>query len=59
MQIFSKDNFYLGLDDNKYCEFDIHLGRLTIQYSCPNSPNHGNEDGRENGEAVRSLPEPP
>ena len=59
MQIFSKDNFYLGLGDNKYCEFDIHLGRLTIQYSCPNSPNHGNEDGREIGEAVRSLPEPP
>jgi len=47
----------MGIDSDKYCEFDIHLGRLSIQYSCPNSSDHGNEDGRQDGKAVRSLPE--
>ena len=26
----------MGLDDEQYCQFDIHLGRLRIEYSCPN-----------------------
>ena len=59
MQLISHGNFYIGIDDSKYCEFDIHLGRLSIQYSCPNSSNHGNEDGRQDGKAVRSLPKHP
>ena len=59
MQIISFGNFYIGLDDDNYCDIDIHLGRLTIQYSCPNQPNHGNENGREDGETTRSIPKPP
>ena len=57
--LLSVGNFYMGIDDEKYCDLDVHLGRVTIQYSCPNSPNHGNEDGREDGKAIRSLPESP
>ena len=26
----------MGIDNEKYCQFDIHLGRLRIEYSCPN-----------------------
>ena len=55
MQLISAGNFYIGIDDDKYCELDVHLGRLTIQYSCPNQPNHGNDDGREDGETPRSI----
>ena len=49
----------MGIDEDKYCELDVHLGRLTIQYSCPNQPNHGTEDGREDGEATRSISKHP
>jgi len=59
MELVSKGNFYIGLDDTRYCEFDIHLGRLNIQYSCPNQPNHGNEDGPEDGETTRCISEHP
>ena len=59
MQLISAGNFYMGIDEDKYCELDVHLGRLTIQYSCPNQPNHGNEDGREDGEATRSISKHP
>ena len=59
MQLISVGNFYMGIDEDKYCELDVHLGRLTIQYSCPNLPNHGNEDGREDGDATRSISKHP
>ena len=59
MQIISFGNFYIGLDDDNYYDVDIHLGRLTIQLGSPNQPNHGNENGREDGETPRSIPEPP
>ena len=59
MQLISAGNFYLGIDDDKYCEFDVHLGRLNIQYSCPNLSSHEDEDGRQDGKAIRSLPESP
>jgi hypothetical protein len=35
MELFSKGNFYAGVDKEKFCDFDIHLGRLVIQYTCP------------------------
>ena len=59
MQLISAGNFYMGIDEDKYCELDVHLGRLTIQYSCPNQPNHGTEDGRKDGEATRSISKHP
>jgi len=59
MQLISAGNFYMGIDEDKYCELDVHLGRLTIQYSCPNQPSHGNDDGREDGETPRSISKHP
>ena len=58
--LLSVGNFYMGIDDEKYCDLDVHLGRVTIQYSCTNSPNHGNEDGREKcfcvlGVSIKSI----
>ena len=35
MEIFSKGNCYLGMDQEKFCDFDIHIGRLVLQYTCP------------------------
>lgn len=35
MEIFSKGAFYLGMDKEKFCDFDIHIGRLVLQYTCP------------------------
>ena len=39
MELFSKGNFYLGVDNEKFCDLDIHLGRIVIQYTCPNGHN--------------------
>ena len=55
MQIVSSGNFYMGLDDTKYCEFDIHLGRLNIQYSCPNPTQHGDDDRRQDEQTFDGL----
>ena len=44
MQIFSKGDFYLGIDEDKFCDFDIHLGRFVIQYTCPNGQNALDQD---------------
>ncbi len=35
MELFSKGDFYLGMDEEKFCDFDIHVGRFVIQYTCP------------------------
>ena len=35
MEIFSKGAFYLGMDKEKFCDFDIHVGRFVLQYTCP------------------------
>ena len=35
MELFSKGNFYLGMDQEKFCDFDIHVGRFVLQYTCP------------------------
>ena len=37
MELFSKGNFYLGMDKEKFCDFDIHVGRFTLQYTCPHT----------------------
>ena len=59
MQLISAGNFYMGIDEDKYCELDVHLGRLTIQYSCPNLSNHEDEDGRKDGETIRRISKSP
>ena len=35
MKLFSKGDFYLGMDKEKFCDFDIHIGRFVLQYTCP------------------------
>ena len=35
MEIYSKGNLYLGMDKEKFCDFDIHVGRFVLQYTCP------------------------
>ena len=35
MELFSKGDFYLGMDKEKFCDFDIHVGRFVLQYTCP------------------------
>ena len=44
--IYSAGNFYMGIDKEKYCQFDIHLGRLRIEYSCPNIQVDGQSKAR-------------
>lgn len=36
MQLVSYGNFYMGIDEQKYCDISIHLGRLNIEYQCQN-----------------------
>mgnify|MGYP001169620678 CR=1 FL=1 len=36
MQIFSNGSLYIGMDKEKFCDIDIHLGRFVIQYECAN-----------------------
>ena len=35
MQLLSFGSFYLGIEDDKYCDLSLHIGRLAIDYSCP------------------------
>ena len=48
MQLISSGNFYMGIDKEEYCQFDIHLGRLRVEYSCPNfKKDDGSESSKE------------
>jgi hypothetical protein len=60
MQLFSFGSLYLGIDEDKYCDCSIHLGRLTLEYTCPATktndelrPNKGG-DGLSDGETGSS-----
>ena len=35
MQLFSFGSLYLGIEEDKYCDCYIHLGRFTLEYTCP------------------------
>ena len=48
MELFSKENFYLGVDNEKFCDVDIHIGRLVVQYTCPKGQPTPNNDGKRN-----------
>ena len=37
MQLLSFGSLYLGIDDDKYCDCSIHLGRFTLEYQCPSA----------------------
>ena len=37
MQILSIGSFYLGIEEEKYCDCSIHLGRVLLEYQCPSA----------------------
>jgi hypothetical protein len=41
MQLFSKGRFYLGIDKEKFCLFDLHLGIFTLYWDCGKPIKHG------------------
>lgn len=40
MELYSKGDFYIGIEDVKYCELSLHLGNLLVEYRCPKSRNN-------------------
>ena len=60
MQLISIGSFYLGIEEYKYCDCSIHLGRVLLEYQCPSAksddklrPEQGG-DGLSNGEVGAS-----
>lgn len=41
MEIFSRKNLYIGYDEDKFCDFSIHIGNLLLEYQCPATRNNG------------------
>ena len=41
MQILSVQNLYIGYEEDKFCDFSIHLGNLLIEYQCPATKSNG------------------
>ena len=37
MQLLSIGSFYLGIENDKYCDCSIHLGRVLLEYQCPSA----------------------
>jgi hypothetical protein len=61
MQLISIGSFYLGIENDKYCDCSIHLGNLLLEYQCPSAKSTDDElrpkqggDGLSNGEAGAS-----
>ena len=56
MQILSIGSFYFGVEEDKYCDFSIHLGNFLIEYQCPSAKSNDEPrpieggDGLSNGE---------
>ena len=41
MQLFSRKNLYIGYDEDKFCDFSIHIGNLLLEYQCPATKTNG------------------
>ena len=41
MQLFSLKNLYIGYEDEKFCDFSIHIGNLLLEYQCPATKANG------------------
>ena len=57
MQLFSRNNLYVGYDNEKFCDFSIHIGNLLIEYQCPATKANGtiqSHDGSGNVQASES-----
>jgi len=63
--IFSLGSFYIGVDDEKFNDIQIHLGKLRIEYTGQpiKTNNHGpsspSVDGQEDGTIDESNQSPP
>lgn len=62
--IFSLGSFYIGIDDEKFNDIQIHLGKLRIEYTGPsiksnNGSSSPSSDGQEDGETDESNQSPP
>ena len=62
MQLLSIGSFYLGIEEDKYCDLSLHLGRLNIEYNCPSIKESNDEsrpitggDGLRDGKACPSC----
>ena len=60
MQLLSIGSLYLGIEEDKYCDCSIHLGRVLLEYQCPSAksddklrPEQGG-NGLSNGEVGAS-----
>ena len=40
MQLFSKGDFYVGIDDVSYFEISFHIGKFMLECGSPNSRNN-------------------
>ena len=35
MQLLSFGSLYIGIESDKYCDLQLHVGNLTVDYKCP------------------------
>ena len=57
MELLSFGSFYLGIEEDKYCDFSIHLGNFLLEYQCPATKPNGTvqtDDRSGDGEATQS-----
>ena len=60
MQLLSIGKLYLGIEEDKYCDCSIHLGRVLLEYQCPSAKSDDKlrhkqgGDGLSNGEVGAS-----
>ena len=52
MQLFSFGSLYLGIEDDKYCDASIHLGRFTLEYQCPSSKSNDELRPKQGGDGL-------
>ena len=64
MELFSRKNLYIGYDEDKFCDFSIHIGNLLLEYQCPASKANGtiqkddrsgDEEASENDGTIQEL----
>jgi len=41
LELFSRKNLYIGYDEEKFCDFSVHIGNFMIEYQCPASKRNG------------------
>ncbi len=61
--LFSFGSFYVGVDEEKFNDIQIHLGKLRIEYQGPSIKSDGpvspSTDGRQDRSSVEGDKSPP